>query len=74
MKYRIIEVRNGYYPQEKQCFLYKWEYIDNLGSHYTWDENRKYHSYVSTWNEAVEVIQKRKNYLKDKNFKIIHNL
>lgn len=74
MKYRIIELTNGYYPQEKQCFLYKWEYIDNMVSKLTWGENEKHHSYVSTWNEAIEVIQNRRKYLKDKNFKIIHNL
>ena len=74
MKYRIIEVTNGYYPQEKQCFLYKWEYLDNLVSKLTWDKDNEDHSYVSTYDEALEVIEKRKMYLKDKKFKKIHNL
>lgn len=74
MRYRIIEVVGGYYPQEKECFLYKWEYLDNLESHFTWDENCKYHSVVSTYDEALKVVERRKQYLKDKKFKKIHNL
>lgn len=74
MKYRIIEVRNGYYPQEKKYFFSKWEYIDNLVGQYTWDANMKHHSFVSTYDEALKVVEKRKKYLKDKKFKKIHNL
>ena len=74
MRYRIIEVKKGYYPQEKKYFFSKWEYIDNLVSHYTWEEDQKYHSFVSTWDQALEVVEKRKMYLKDKKFKKIHNL
>jgi hypothetical protein len=74
MKYRIIEVIDGFYPQEKKCFLFKWEYIDNLVSHYTWEEDDKRQSIVATYNEALEVVEKRKQYLKDIKFKKIHNL
>lgn len=74
MKYRIIEVTNGYYSQEKKYFFSKWEYIDPSVSDYTWDENRKYRSIVVTYDEALKVIEKRKQHLKDKKFKKIHNL
>lgn len=74
MRYRIIEESNGYYPQEKQCFLYKWEYIDNLVIKLTWPEFYKYHSIVDTYDKALEVVERRKQYLKDKKFKKIHNL
>lgn len=74
MKYRIIEVTNGYYPQEKKYFFSKWEYIDNLVSHFTWDAGVKYHSIVGTYDEALEVVERRKQYLKDIKFKKIHNL
>lgn len=74
MKYRIIELTNGFYPQEKKYFFSKWEYIDNLVSHYTWEEDEKRQSIVSTYDEALEVVEKRKQYLKDKKFKKIHNL
>jgi hypothetical protein len=74
MKYRIVEVVDGFYPQEKKCFLYKWEYIDNMVSHYTWDEDTKNQSIVATYDEALEVVEKRKQYLKGIKFKKIHNL
>jgi predicted metalloenzyme YecM len=74
MKYRIIEVIGGYYPQEKKYFFSKWEYIDNLVSHYTWDVDTKHQSIVATYDEALKVVEKRKQHLKDKKFKKIHNL
>jgi hypothetical protein len=74
MKYRIIELKNAYYPQEKKYFFSKWEYIDNMVSHYTWEEDQKHHSNVATFNEALELVERRKQYLKDKKFKKIHNL
>jgi flagellin-specific chaperone FliS len=74
MKYRIIEVIGGYYPQEKKYFFSKWEYIDNLVSHYTWDDDTKHQSIVYTYDEALKVVEKRKQHLKDKKFKKIHNL
>ena len=74
MKYRIIEEIVGFYPQEKKCFLCKWKYIDNMVSHHTWDGYTKHHSIVSTYDEALKVVEKRKQYLKDKKFKKIHNL
>jgi hypothetical protein len=43
-------------------------------SHYTWDEDRKGQSIVSTYDEALKVVEKRKQHLKDKKFKKIHNL
>ena len=73
MKYRIVETREGFYAQEKQCFLFKWEYIDNLVPCYTWKDNKS-ESIVATYDEALKVVEKRKQYLKDKNFKKIHNL
>ena len=74
MKYRIIEVLEGFYPQEKKSFFSKWEYIDNLVIHYTWEDDDKRQSIVSTYDEALEVVERRKQYLKDKKFKKIHNL
>jgi len=74
MKYRIIELIVGYYPQDKKYFFSKWEYIDNLVSHYTWDADTKHQSIVYTYDEALKVVEKRKQHLKDKKFKKIHNL
>jgi Fe-S cluster biosynthesis and repair protein YggX len=74
MKYRIIEEIVGFYPQEKKCFLCKWKYIDNMVSHHTWDEYSKHQSIVATYDEALKVVEKRKQHLKDKKFKKIHNL
>lgn len=74
MKYRIIEVKKGCYPQEKKYFFSKWEYLDNLDIRYTWSENNKSRSIVATYEQALEVIEKRKRYLKDKKLKKIHNL
>ena len=73
MKYRIVEVTGGYYPQEKKYFFSNWEYIDNMVSHFTWGEDNKYHSFVATYDQALEVVKRRKQYLKDKKFKKIHN-
>lgn len=74
MKYRIIELANGYYPQEKKHFFSKWEYLDNVSSCYTRDTYERYHSFVATYEQALEVVERRKQYLKDKKFKKIHNL
>jgi predicted metalloenzyme YecM len=74
MKYRIVEVIEGFYPQEKKYFFSKWEYIDNMVSHYTWDAYTKHQSIVTTYDEALKVVEKRKQHLKDKKFKKIHNL
>jgi hypothetical protein len=74
MKYRIIELANGYYPQEKKYFFSKWEYLDNISSNYTRDAYERYHSFVATYEQALEVVERRKQYLKDKKFKKIHNL
>ena len=74
MKYRIIEVTGGYYPQEKKYFFSKWEYIDNMQIYYTWGKFEKHHSNVATYDQALEVVERRKQYLKDKKFKKIHNL
>jgi hypothetical protein len=73
MKYRIVETREGFYPQEKQCFLFKWEYIDNLVPLYTWEDNKS-ESIVATYDEALKAVEKRKQYLKDKKFKKIYDL
>jgi hypothetical protein len=82
MKYRIVEAIEGFYAQEKQCFLFKWKYVDNLLPQYTW-KNNKIQSIVATYDEALKVVENRKQYLKDKNrkqylndknFKKIHNL
>ncbi len=73
MKYRILETIEGFYAQEKQCFLFKWEYIDSLLPNFTWNDNKR-QSIVATYDEALKVVEKRQQYLKDKNFKKIHNL
>ena len=73
MKYRILETIEGFYAQEKQCFLFKWEYIDSFLPNLTWNDKKR-QSIVATYDEALKVVEKRKQYLKDKNFKKIHNL
>jgi hypothetical protein len=74
MKYRIIEVMGGFYAQEKECFLCEWQYIDNMTSNYTWIGGGKCQSIVATYDEALKVVEKRKQYLNDKKFKKIYNL
>jgi predicted metalloenzyme YecM len=74
MRYRIIEVIEAFYPQEKKYFFSKWEYIDNMQVHYTWGKFEKHHSNVATYDEALKVVEKRKQHLIDRKFKKIHNL
>lgn len=63
MKYRIKQVeKNIFIPQFKKCFLFNWESIDNI-KNYTWLSTEKY-SHNETYDEAFEVIQRHKRYLK----------
>jgi hypothetical protein len=45
-----------------------------MSFNYTWDAHTKHQSIVSTYDEALEVVEKRKQHLKNKKFKKIHNL
>lgn len=72
MKYRILELSHGFYPQERECFLFSWEYIDRSGR--TIWTHLSHFSVVSTYEEAIDVIEKRKEYLNKREYKKIHNL
>ena len=51
MKYRIVETIEGFHPQEKQCFLFKWEYIDNLAPRHNWGN---YVTIAATYDESLK--------------------
>jgi len=72
MKFRILELSDGFYPQEKECFIFGWEYIEKSGR--TTLTHISHWSVVSTYEEAIEVIKKRKEYLNKREYKKIHNL
>lgn len=73
MRYRIIETSDGFYPQEKKHFIHSWQYLDNAEPSYTW-VGAESQSFVKTYDEAVKIVERRKEYLEAKNFKKIHNL
>jgi|DEB0MinimDraft_6_1074348.scaffolds.fasta_scaffold29934_2 hypothetical protein len=76
MKYRIVETIKGFYPQEKKNLLLKWKYLDKSNPSYTLGVADAINtlSLVETYDKALEVIERRKQYIKDKNFRKIHNL
>lgn len=62
MDYRIKQIeKNTFIAQYRQCFLFKWESIDNI-QNYTWTYVEKY-CYNKTYDEAFEVIQRHKRHL-----------
>lgn len=68
-KYRVIEINNLFYPQEKRWFC--WVYLDNLIEGFTWNNDRNYHSICYSKADAEGVIEKRIKYLSPKK-KVIH--
>ena len=76
MKYRILELSTGFYPQEKKCLFSAWEFIDNSAGFTIWCEHLDFKDWakVSTYKEAIKVVEKRKQIVQDKKFKKIHNL
>jgi len=71
-KYRVLEINNRYFPQEKRWFW--WRYLDNLMPNIAWREEYKIHSECWNLSDAQDVIRKRKLWLRIKYAKpIIHN-
>ena len=63
MRYRIKQIdKDTFIPQYRQCFLFRWESIDNIDN-YCWLSTEKY-SHNKTYDEAHEVIQRHKRHLK----------
>lgn len=60
-KYRIVELRFGFYPQEK--WLFYWKYIDNLHGGYICGEKNKAQSKCDTLTYAKYCIERRKEWL-----------
>ena len=60
-KYRILEINNCFYPQEKRWF--SWVYLDNLISRLTWGESLVHQSECESKECAEKVIEKRIKYL-----------
>ncbi len=56
-KYRILEVNNCFYPQEKKWL--SWVYLDNLIPKLTWGESRVQQSVCESKEYAEKVIEKR---------------
>ena len=56
-KYRILEVNNCFYPQEKKWF--SWVYLDNLIPRVTWSKRYICESVCSSKDYAEKVIEKR---------------
>lgn len=72
MKYRIVEINDGFYPQERACFFSDWSYIDCEDERFTW--KHRYHSHTSSYEDSIEAIEKRKKYLHSGDVVKIHNL
>ena len=68
-KYRIIEINNLFYPQEKRWLC--WMYLDTMIQEFTWDIDKDYHSMCKSKADAEIVIEKRIKYLSSKK-KVIH--
>jgi hypothetical protein len=60
-KYRILQINNKFYPQEKR--LFNWRYLDTKIYSYTWGCNREYHALCSGILDAKIVIERRIKYL-----------
>jgi hypothetical protein len=60
-KYRILQINDKFYPQEKR--LFKWRYLDTEIYSYTWGRNREYRALCSGISYAKEVIERRIKYL-----------
>jgi hypothetical protein len=73
MKYRILELSTGFYPQERKSFFFQWEYID-LSGECTHNSTYKWYARVSTYEKAIEVVEKRKQVLHKRKFKKIYNI
>jgi hypothetical protein len=72
-KYRIVETRFEFYPQEKHWF--GWMYIDNLVGNILWTESNKKHSKCDNYEYAVRCIERRKEWLENgSKFPIYHNI
>lgn len=66
MKYRIKQIADDIFiAQYKECFLFKWESIDNI-INLTWTTSMKYH-YNETYEAALKVIENHKKHLETKN-------
>ncbi len=68
-KYRIIEIDNHFYPQEKRWL--QWVYLDNIIPCFTWNNDRDYHSMCNSKADAEIVIERRIKYLSPKK-EVIH--
>jgi hypothetical protein len=65
MQYRIKQTaENIFIAQCKECFLFKWESIDNI-INLVWTTSRKYH-HNETFEAALEVIENHKKHLESK--------
>jgi hypothetical protein len=72
-KYRIVELRFGYYPQEKHWF--SWKYIDHLNGDFLWSEKSRKYSKCDTLEHAMRSIERRKEWLKEgSKFPIYHEI
>lgn len=56
-KFRIIEVNNRFYPQEKKWF--SWKYLDNLMVRVTWCKNNINESECKSKEDAENIIKRR---------------
>lgn len=71
-KYRVLEIENRFFPQEKRWFW--WVYLDNLVASVTWREEFRNRSECLNLSDAKDVIRGRKLYLRIKYREpIIHN-
>lgn len=60
-KYRILEVNNKFYPQEKKFF--SWAYLDNLTPRITWGKSHISESECESKECAEKLIDRRIRYL-----------
>jgi hypothetical protein len=70
-KYRVMELDNSFYPQEKQWC--GWRYVDQLFGQFIWSKWNKEHSKCESLEYAKRCIERRKEWLEKGNEKPIYH-
>jgi hypothetical protein len=60
-KYRILQINDKFYPQEKRLFY--WRYFDTIQLISSWVNDRDYHAVYSSILDATAAIERRIEYL-----------
>ena len=67
MRFRIKQIdKNIFIAQCKEWYEFSWDSIDKINN-YLWLTTPKSHCHNKTYEEALQVIERHKKYLKEKN-------